>query len=264
MTGPAPGYAVALSGVAHRFAGEASPALNGLDLTVPAGEALAVVGPSGAGKSTLLNLLDGRLTGWQGGALVLGRPLSPDTAPARAERAQTGFIFQEYALVERASVRQNVLNGRLGHVGVIASLFGRFGDADHQAVDRALDDVGIPELANKRVDRLSGGQRQRVAITRCLAQEPRLILADDPVSSLDPHNAEMMLELLSGAARGRGATLIFSSHQPELAARHADRILALKAGRIALDCAAGALNEAKLQSIYGTADLTPGPLRLVG
>jgi len=264
VSAPAPGYAVALSGVAHRFAGEASSALSGLDLTVPAGEAVAVVGPSGAGKSTLLNLLDGRLAGWQGGALVLGRPLSPDFAPARAVRAETGFIFQEYALVERATVRQNVLNGRLGRVGVVASLFGRFGDADNDAVDRALEDVGIPELAGKRVDRLSGGQRQRVAIARCLAQEPSLILADEPVSSLDPHNAEMMLELLASAARGRGATLIFSSHQPELAARHADRILALKAGQIALDSDAGALDEAKLQSIYGTADLSAEPLRLVG
>lgn len=261
MSGPAPGYAVALTGVAHRFAGV--PALDGIDLTVPAGEIVAVVGPSGAGKSTLLALLDGRLQGWHGGALVLGRALSPRRTLPREARAETGFVFQEYALVERATVRQNVRNGRLGKTNVIRSLFGRFSDRDEAAVGAALGDAGISELADRRVDRLSGGQRQRVAIARCLAQEPKLILADEPVASLDPVNAERMLELLARVSRARGAALIFSSHQPDLAARHAGRVVALRAGRVAFDDRASALDDAAVNAIYGTTDLAPGKLRLV-
>ena len=117
-----PGLSVALTGIAHRFrdrAGGAVTALDGIDLTVPTGQTVAVVGPSGAGKSTLLNLLDGRLTGWNGGALVLGRPLSARTPLPRAARAETGFVFQDFALVERASAYRNVLNGRLGKTDVL-------------------------------------------------------------------------------------------------------------------------------------------------
>lgn len=268
MNAPVPGFSVALSGVAHRFkerGGAAAKALDGVDLTVHAGQVVAVVGPSGAGKSTLLNLLDGRLTGWDGGALVLGRPLSPRSAPDRAVRVETGFIFQDFALVERSSVYQNVLNGRLGRTDLLSSLLGRFSESDHAAARQALQDTGIADLAERRVDRLSGGQRQRVAIARCLAQEPRLILADEPVSNLDPRTAEDMLTLLTGVARARRATLVFTSHQPELAARHADRILALKAGRIALDCPAKDLHADDLDRIYGTTDLAPPTtLRLVG
>lgn len=267
MNKPLPGFSIALSGVAHQFrdrSGRPATALDGVDLTIEAGQIAAVVGPSGAGKSTLLNLLDGRLTGWNGGALVLGRPLSPAAPPTRPARVETGFIFQDFALVERATAYQNVLNGRLGRAGVLASLIGHFSRADHDAVRRALQDTGIADLADRRVDRLSGGQRQRVAIARCLAQDPSLILADEPVSSLDPKTAEDMLELLAGAARSRRATLVFTSHQPDLAARHADRIIALKAGRVALDCPASELKPADLDRIYGTTDLAPPALRLVG
>lgn len=267
MNKPLPGFSVALSGVAHQFrdrSGQPAVALDGIDLTIEAGQIVAIVGPSGAGKSTLLNLLDGRLTGWEGGALVLGRPLSPGTPPPRRARVETGFIFQDFALVERATAYRNVLNGRLGRADVLASLIGRFTQADHAAVRQALEDTGIADLADRRVDRLSGGQRQRVAIARCLAQEPSLILADEPVSSLDPRTAQDMLELLVRVARARRATLVFTSHQPDLAARHADRIIALKSGRIALDCAAADLTPADLDRIYGTTDLAPPALRLVG
>jgi len=224
--------AIALDAILHRYPGEAAPALAGLDLTVAAGEVVALTGPSGAGKSTLLALIDGRLRGWQGRARVLGRPLDPARAPARAVRALTGFVFQDFALVDRLSARRNVLNGRLGRVPVLASLIPRFGPEDHEAAEAALADTGILDLADRRADRLSGGQRQRVAIARALAQEPRLMLADEPVASLDPANAEALLDLLTRTARARGATLVFSAHQPALAARFADRTLAMAGGRI--------------------------------
>lgn len=236
--------------VGHRFPGAGAPALSGIDLRVESGAVVALIGPSGAGKSTLLALLGGQLAGWQGTACVLGTPLSPAAPPARRDRIQTGFIFQEFALIERATVRQNVLNGRLGRTDKLASLFGRFSDADMGAVDAALEEAGIDDLADQRVDRISGGQRQRVAIARCLAQEPRLILADEPVSNLDPARAEAILELITSRARDGGATVIFTSHQPDLVQRFADRVVGLKAGRIAFDSVPEALKPTQIEALY--------------
>jgi len=242
--------AAALSEVSHVHAGATTRALSAINLRVEDGTVLALIGPSGAGKSTLLALLGGQLTGWQGQISVLGKPLSVQHPPARRDRVRTGFIFQEFALVERATVRQNVLNGRLGQADRLASLFGRFSQSDTAAVDLALDDAGIAELADQRVDRISGGQRQRVAIARCLAQEPQLILADEPVSNLDPARAEAILALITERARDRNATVIFSSHQPDLALRFASRVVGLKAGRIVFDHAPEALKPAQIKVLY--------------
>jgi len=241
---------VLATGLVHRYGGARRGALAGLDLAVERGEVVALVGPSGAGKSTLLTLLDGRLRGWQGAATVLGRALDPDRAPDRARRAEVGFVFQEFALVERASVWRNVLNGRLGRTDPLASLFGRFTAADEAATEAALTDTGIAELRDRRVDQLSGGQRQRVAIARCLAQEPRLVLADEPVSNLDPLRSERILRLLADTARRRGATLIFSSHQPDLAGLVADRVVALRDGRVVFDGLPHCLTATELDAIY--------------
>ena len=250
-----------LAGVTHRHPGAEMAALDSIDLTVGPGETVALVGPSGAGKSTLLALLDGRLRGWHGAAVCLDRALDPERAPRRADRADVGFIFQEFALVDRATVRQNVLNGRLGRTDTWRSLLGRFSHADRVAAEKAMADAGIAELADRRADQLSGGQRQRVAIARCLAQEPRLILADEPVSNLDPTRAEAILELITRTAQGRGAAVLFTSHQPDLAARHAGRLVGLKDGRIAFDAPAGDIGAAQLRALY--ADEPSAHLRLV-
>jgi len=242
--------AAELGGVSHRHAGGTKKALCGIDLCVESGAVLALIGPSGAGKSTLLSLLGAQIFGWQGKASVLGKPLDPQRPPARAQRVETGFIFQDFALIGRATVRQNVLNGRLGRTAKLASLFGRFSEADEAAADVALADAGIADLARQRTDRISGGQRQRVAIARCLAQEPQLILADEPVSNLDPVRAEAILRLISSTAAARGATVIFTSHQPELALRFASRVVGLKGGRIALDTDPGALSPADIATLY--------------
>lgn len=252
--------AIRLSGVTHRHPGAERPALERVDLAVEPGETVALIGPSGAGKSTVLALLDGRLRGWSGEAMCLDRALDPARAPTRPERADVGFIFQEFALVDRASVRQNVLNGRLGRTDPWGSLIGRFSDADRRAAGQAMADAGIAELADRRADRLSGGQRQRVAIARCLAQEPRLILADEPVSNLDPTRAEAILGLITRAARDRGAAVLFTSHQPDLAARHAGRLVGLKDGRIAFDAPAAGVGAGALRALY--ADEAAAHLRL--
>lgn len=255
---------VLVTGITHRYGVERRGALDDVGLAVERGEVVALVGPSGAGKSTLLTLLDGRLRGWQGAASVLGRALRRDRAPDRGRRAEVGFVFQEFALVERASVWQNVLNGRLGRTDPIASLFGRFTDRDKAAAEAALADTGIAELGDRRVDQLSGGQRQRVAIARCLAQEPQLILADEPVSNLDPLRSERILRLLADTARRRGATLIFSSHQPELAASVADRIVAMRDGAVVFDGAPDRLTAESLAAVYRDAPAASAALMLVG
>ncbi len=233
-------------------------ALEHVSLAAPEGESIALLGPSGAGKTTLLTLLDGRLRGWRGRAAVLGAPLDPDHPPARARRPDTGFVFQEFALVERSSVLRNVLNGRLGRMSLLRAVLWTPAIRDFELARAALADCGIADLAERRVDSLSGGQRQRVAIARCLAQDPRLILADEPVSNLDPARATEILTLLTGAARARGATVIFSSHQPDLARRFADRIVGMRDGRIAFDVAVDDLNETAIAELYREAVIPPG------
>jgi len=249
--------AIALDDLGFRYPGEARESLAIAALRVAAGETVALIGSSGAGKSTLLRLLDGRLRGFTGKARVLGQPIDPARPPPREERRQTGFVFQEFALVEQEDVRRNVLNGRLGRANPWASLLGRFSAADEEAVERAMADVGIAGMAEKRVDRLSGGQRQRVAIARCLAQEPALLLADEPVSNLDPVTAEAILDLLRDCAARRGATLIVSSHQPRLIGRYVGRFIAMDQGRVVFDGPPEALRDDTLAGIYDDAEPIP-------
>lgn len=221
-----------------------------VSLDIAAGECVALLGPSGAGKTTLLTLLDARLRDWQGRVSVLGTTFEPNRILPLKKRADTGFIFQEYALVERSTVIRNVLNGRLGRMPGWRALLGNVSTSDMEIARSALSDCGITDLADRRVDSLSGGQRQRVVIARCLAQEPRLILADEPVSNLDPSRARDILTLLTGTAQARGATTVFSSHQPELARHFADRIIGMRNGRIIFDVATRDLTEDATTELY--------------
>ncbi len=240
--------AAALCDVTHQF--DEHPALSNISLTLKEGETVAFLGPSGAGKSTLLALLDGRLRNWRGTAEVLETPYSATARPPRDARSEVGFIFQEFALVDRLSVYQNVMNGRLGRMRTWQSLWSRFGERDHLVVSGVLEDTGLTDLDARRADKLSGGQRQRTAIARCLAQEPKLILADEPVSNLDPANAEKILGLITGAARKRGITVVFSSHQPELSQRFADRIIGLRDGKLLFDRPSGQVSAADISELY--------------
>ncbi len=249
--------AVALRNLSYRYQGDDRETIAIKHLDVHAGERMALIGASGAGKTTLLRLLDGRLRGWSGQVRVLDHVLDPTVPPPRAWRSETGFVFQEFALVEQATVRQNVLNGRLGRTHPAWSLFGRFTEEDEEAALRAMRDVGIEEFADRRADQLSGGQRQRVGIARCLAQDPALVLADEPVSNLDPVTAEAILTLLRDCAMRRGAALLITSHQPRLVARYVDRFVALDRGRIVFDGAPEALHDEYLASIYEDAANLP-------
>ncbi len=245
------GAAVMLREVRFRYADD-GPLVLAIDrLGVEPGERVAVVGPSGSGKTTLLRLLNGSVRPAAGEAVVLGQRLVPGRRQSREQRRRVGMIYQDFALVERASVFDNVLYGRLGHAHPWLSLVGHFAAGDRARAEAAIREVGLQDQTFQRADALSGGQRQRVAIARVLAQEPALILADEPISNLDPALTEDILGLLVAACQRRGATLIMSLHQPQLARQHAERAIGISAGRIVFDQAADLLTPQALHDVYG-------------
>jgi len=222
-------------------------------LDIQKGERVAVIGQSGAGKTTLLRLINGYVNPESG--LIKIFEYNKDTGPIRNRNLsrRIGFIFQHFNLIDRATVFENVLWGRLGMVNPFLSLFGWFPDMDKKAAMRAIKEVNLEKQAGQRTDTLSGGQLQRVAIARVLAQEAEIILADEPVSNLDPSLADDILGLLGEVSNRHGVTLIMNLHQPALAQRYADRIIGLKHGKIIHDDDASFLNPIALRSIFDPA-----------
>lgn len=244
--------AIVLTDVRVGYDEEARPALHIDSLTIAAGEKIAVIGSSGAGKTSLVRLVNGLVRPRTGDAVVLGVNLSDPAARRRVFRRRIGCVFQEFNLVERASVFRNVLFGRLGWMHPLTSFLGWFSETDTELAGLAIRETGLGEYADRRVDSLSGGQRQRVAVARALAQNPEILTADEPVSNLDPVLAEDILALIAGAAEGRGAALMMIVHHPSLAQRYADRVIGLRDGRIVYDSATGAPLDARAQrEIYG-------------
>jgi phosphonate transport system ATP-binding protein len=243
--------ALTLEGVEARYPGAERAALSVDHLAIGRGERVAVIGPSGSGKTTLLRLLNGTLAPTRGDIFVLGKRLVSGRRPPREQRRRIGMIFQDFALVERASVFDNVLFGRLGYAHPVLSLLGHFSERDRGIAAAVVREVGLLEQLAQRADALSGGQRQRVAIARVLAQEPEIILADEPVSNLDPALTDDILGLLTRASERRGATLIMALHQPRLATAHAGRVIGIEGGRIVLDEVPERLSDDALRSVYG-------------
>jgi phosphonate transport system ATP-binding protein len=230
-------------------------ALDGVSLTVPKGQVMALIGPSGAGKSTLIRCVN-RLVEPTAGTIRLGATEITrlgDRALRRARR-RMGMIFQEYALVERLTVMENVLSGRLGYVGFWRSWFRRFPLADIEEAFRLLARVGLDHMVDKRADALSGGQRQRVGIVRALMQNPELLLVDEPTASLDPKTSRQIMRLIIELAKERNLAAIINIHDVALAQLFAERIVGLHAGRIVFDGPAVALTPEVLTTIYGEED----------
>jgi phosphonate transport system ATP-binding protein len=217
--------ALAMTGVTRRFGNGRGVA--DIDLRLHAGEFVALVGPSGAGKTTLMRLLAALEAPDSGTVLRFGEPRR---APRRGD-ARIAVVFQRPRLVGRLSALDNVLMGRLGTMPRWRALLGRFDAADRRCAFACLDRVGLLEHAGDRADRLSGGEQQRVSIARALVQAPRVLLADEPVSSLDPDNARAILTVLRGCA-DEGLAVLASLHQPELAHEFCSRVVALRAGRV--------------------------------
>jgi phosphonate transport system ATP-binding protein len=245
------GSAFALEDVTVRFNGLL--ALERITLQIEAREIVAFVGPSGSGKTTLLRLLNGSVRPTSGLVAAGGHPLaSMNAADLRRLRASIGFIHQDLRLVPNLRVVQNVVAGRLGRLSILASLRAVFLTPHRLAVEAhaILERVGIPEKLYERTDRLSGGQRQRVAIARALFQQPVALLADEPVSSVDPARARDAVQLLTKVARELGLTLCVSLHNIDLAREFLPRLIGLRRGQIVFDTPASGFQGAMFDDLY--------------
>ena len=228
------------------------PVLKDVSFTVAGRGTTAIIGPSGTGKSSLVRCINRLVDPTSGEILFLGQDLTKlKGAELRQARRHIGMVFQEYNLVERLSVIENVLTGRLGYVAIWRAWLRKFPPADIDRAFRLLDAVGLGDLANQRADQLSGGQRQRVGIARALMQEPDLLLADEPTSSLDPKTSVEIMELIAQRAGERAIPVIVNIHNVGLAKRFADRIIGLSKGEIVFDGPPSTLKDKHLLKIYG-------------
>jgi phosphonate transport system ATP-binding protein len=243
-----------LQALTRRFG--ATTAVDGVSLAVPAGQMLGIIGRSGAGKSTLLRLVNRLIEPSAGRILAEGRDVTALRGRAlRAWRRDCAMVFQQFNLVQRLDVLTNVLVGRLAHQHglrrVLVLLAGAFSAEERARALAALDRFGLAEFALQRAETLSGGQQQRVALCRALLQEPRLILADEPIASLDPANARAVMEALRQVNRAEGITVLVNLHHLDTAREYCDRILAMQAGRVVFDGPPEALDAARVRAIYG-------------
>jgi phosphonate transport system ATP-binding protein len=230
-------------------------ALRGVDLEVPQGQVLALIGPSGAGKSTLIRCINRLVEPTSGKVLLDGEDVTRLGARGlRRARRRMGMIFQEYALVERLTVMENVLSGRLGYVGFWQSWFRRFPQDAVTEAFRLLERVGLEHMVDKRADELSGGQRQRVGIARALIQDPAILLVDEPTASLDPKTSRQIMRLICELCEERGLAAIINIHDVALAQMFVQRVVGLRLGEIVYDGPPEKLTADVLTEIYGEED----------
>jgi phosphonate transport system ATP-binding protein len=229
-------------------------ALSSLSFVVEKGELIALIGPSGAGKTTLLNLLATILQPDSGELIVDGKPLSQYTDQKQRAK-KIGIIRQQFDLVGQLAVIHNVLAGRLADWGFFKSLFSLFIPQEKRAASQALERVGLPDKLYERTSNLSGGEQQRVALARLLMQKPEIILADEPVASLDPARAEDILNMLTKLAKEEQQTVIASLHSVEYARKYFTRLIALKNGEIFFDLPAEQVTDQQLQELYQLKEL---------
>jgi phosphonate transport system ATP-binding protein len=231
------------------------PVLRGIDLAFAPRGITAVIGPSGTGKSTLIRCINRLVEPSSGQILFEGRDLiTLNRAELRAARRRIGMVFQEYNLVERLTVMENLLCGRLGYVSPFKAWLRRYPQRDVERAFDLLETVGLAAHAHARADSLSGGQRQRVGIARAMMQEPRLLLADEPTSSLDPKTSVEIMALVQTLSGMHGFPVIINIHNVELARRFADRIVGMTGGRVVFDGTPEAITEEHLKQIYGGED----------
>ena len=227
-------------------------ALDDLSFEVPTGQFLVVIGLSGSGKSTLLRCINRLVEPTEGRIIWDGVDVTVAADDELREiRRNIGMIFQHFNLVKRSKVITNTLAGRLGYTNPAYSLVNRFSHADREMALEKLERVGIREKANNRADELSGGQQQRVGIARALMQDPRLMLADEPVASLDPATSHSVMKYLEALNKEDGITILCSLHFLSLARAYADRIIALKDGKLMFDGSPSEIDETRFREIYG-------------
>lgn len=247
---------LSLTGIEKAYAGRAEKALSGVSMEMRGSEVVALLGRSGSGKSTLLRCIN-RLVDPDAGRVVFdGVDITAlDPHGLSQVRRRIGMVFQEFNLVNRLSVLDNVLSGRAASMSAWRCWLRFFPRAELEKAEHLLEQVGLADLRYKRADSLSGGQRQRVGIARALMQDPKLILADEPTASLDPQTGAEILDLICEMARDKNLPVLISIHDVELAKRYVERIVALKAGVKIFDGQANALD---FESVYRQSDPRPG------
>jgi phosphonate transport system ATP-binding protein len=241
----------------HKRYGKGAPVLVGIDLIIPKGQVVALIGPSGAGKSTLIRCINRLVEPTSGDVLLNGVSIpSLRTGELRKARRKMGMIFQEFALIDRLSVMENVLSGQLGYVGFWRSWLRRFPQPVIDHAFELLDRVGIADQVDKRADQLSGGQRQRVGIARALLQNPDILLIDEPTSGLDPKTSRQIMRLIMEIATEHGLAAIINIHDVQLASMFVARIIGLRNGTVVYDGTPSGLTSEVLTEIYGEEDWT--------
>ncbi|KKJ75306.1 phosphonate ABC transporter ATP-binding protein [Kiloniella litopenaei] len=230
-------------------------ALKGVEVEIPKGQVVALIGPSGAGKSTLIRCINRLVEPTSGSVTLNGKELTKlGSGALRQARRRMGMIFQEYALVERLTVMENVLSGRLGYVGFWRSFFRKYPQSDVDEAFRLLERVGLDHMADKRADELSGGQRQRVGIARALIQDPELLLVDEPTASLDPKTSRQIMRLICELCAERNLAAIINIHDVALAQMFVQRVIGLRFGEVVYDGPPDQLKPETLTEIYGEED----------
>jgi phosphonate transport system ATP-binding protein len=243
-----------MSGLTKRYR-TGDLALREIHLDIPDGQVMALIGPSGAGKSTLIRCINRLVEPTSGTVFLNDIELNALSRKGlRRARRNIGMIFQEYALVERLTVMENVLSGRLGYVGFWRSFFRKFPRPDIAEAFRLLERVDLDHMVDKRADELSGGQRQRVGICRALIQNPQLLLVDEPTASLDPKTSRQIMRLICELCKERGLSAIINIHDVQLARIFAERVVGLRMGEIVYDGLPDRLTPKVLTEIYGEED----------
>lgn len=228
-------------------------ALKGISFDVMPGEFISVIGPSGSGKSTLLRAINKLISISEGSVLVDGTDIAHQSGKAlRATRCKIGMIFQNYNLVYRLSVLQNVLHGRLGHMPGLKGVFGLYSEEDKEKALALLDELGVGQYCYNRASDLSGGQKQRVGIARAIMQDPKLLLCDEPIASLDPSSAKTIMDILRQMTSKRNIACIVNLHQLDVAVKYSTRIIGLHKGEIVFDGRPEELTNDVIEKIYGT------------
>ncbi|WP_407311188.1 phosphonate ABC transporter ATP-binding protein [Desulfosporosinus sp. SB140] len=231
----------------------AVPALDNVSFSMEEGEFVSIIGPSGAGKSTLLRCIN-RMIEPNGGEIFFDGDICSNMAKKKLRNLRTkiGMIFQHYNLVDRLTVIENVLHGRLGYKSTLEGVIGRYTKEEKKQAFRIIKILGLDEQVYKRCDQLSGGQKQRVGIARALIQNPKIILCDEPIASLDPNASKIIMDHLKNISNEMGITVIVNLHQVEVALKYSDRIIGINKGSVVFDGMPDNLTLEKIQAIYGS------------
>ena len=241
-----------VSGLEKSYRGMRQPAVKNITFSMTEGEIVGVIGPSGAGKSTLLRCINRLVEPSAGHILIGGEEITGVPASkVRPLRRRIGMVFQHYNLVGRLTVMQNVMHGRLGYMSTLRGVLGLYSEADKRRAIKILEQSGLGEFLYHRADKLSGGQKQRVGVVRALMQQPSILLCDEPIASLDPASAQVIMELIRDVCKEREIACLVNLHQVEAAAKYTDRIIGMSGGEVVYDGPTANLSEQMVERVYG-------------